>query len=263
MSVGKNVHEHVENGVLTIWLDRPEAKNGMDPPMLEEFAAALARAANRDEVRIIVVRGANGTFCTGADLGDMEDPVLDTSVGSIMLVQRVATIFRQLFDIGKPTIAAVEGWAVAGGFEIAISCDFALAAANARIGDFHIRRSLFGGAGPIYRLPRLIGLRRAKELVLTGKILSGTKAAEWGIVNAAAESEDFDQLIGRFVEGFSGHSAFCMQLTKMALNQALDADSRTLEVMGIMTQSAVMMSADAREGVSAFLEKRVPRWTHR
>jgi enoyl-CoA hydratase/carnithine racemase len=263
MTAVKTIYEHIDRGVLTIWLDRPEAKNGMDPPMLEAFAASLSRAASRDEAKIIVIRGANGTFCTGADLGDMEDPVLDTSVGSIMLVQQVATIFRRLFDIGKPTIAAVEGWAVAGGFEIAISCDFALAAANARIGDFHIRRSLFGGAGPIYRLPRLIGLRRAKELVLTGKILSGSKAAEWGIVNAVSDPEDFDGLIARFLEGLSGHSAFCMQLTKMALNHALDADSRTLEVMGIMTQSAVMMSADAREGVSAFLEKREPRWVHR
>ncbi len=85
------------------------------------------------------------------------------------------------FNLRKPTIAAVEGYAVAGGFELMISCDFALASTEAKIGDFHMRRALFGGAGPIYRLPRMIGMRRAKELMLTGKLLTGEQCADWGI----------------------------------------------------------------------------------
>ena len=89
----------------------------------------------------------------------------------------------------KPTIAVVEGFAVAGGFELFISCDFAVVEDNARIGDFHIRRALFGGAGPIYRLPRYIGLRKTKELLLTGKLLSGKQCEEWGLANVSAPAD--------------------------------------------------------------------------
>jgi enoyl-CoA hydratase/carnithine racemase len=245
---GRNIHEDLDRGVLTLWLDRREAKNGMDPAMLEEFAAAVERAAAAAEARAVVVRGANGDFCTGADLGDMETPVLETSRNSIELVQRVAAIFAALHEMGKPTVAAVEGWAVAGGFEIVISCDFALAAADARLGDFHIRRALFGGAGPIYRLPRLVGLRRAKELLLTGKIISGAEAARWGLVNGATEAPRLDALIGEFCGELVDKSAFCLGMTKMALNRGLDADSDTLARLATMTTSAVMRSADAGEG---------------
>ncbi len=263
MNRGRNVHEELERGVLTLWLDRREARNGMDPPMLEEFAAAIDRAAAARDVRVLVVRGANGDFCTGADLGDMERPVLDTSLNSIVLVQRVAAIFADLFEMGKPTVAAVEGWAVAGGFEIAISCDFALAADDARLGDFHIRRSLFGGAGPIYRLPRLVGLRRAKELLLTGKIISGAEAARWGIVNAAADAARLGALVRDFCTELADKSAFCLGMTKMALNRGLDGDTNTLAVLGTMAENVAMNSSDAREGVAAFREKRAPIWTDR
>src|SRR3546814_20802122 len=92
----------------------------------------------------------------------------------------------------NPTIACVEGYAVAGGFELFISCDFGIAADDAKIGDFHIRRALFGGAGPIYRLPRYIGMRKSKELMLTGKLLSGKECVEWGLCNASAPREQLE-----------------------------------------------------------------------
>src|SRR4030095_10771876 len=106
--------------------------------------------------------------------------------------------YDKIFNMKKPTIAAVEGFAVAGGFELMISCDFALAASEAKIGDFHIRRPLFGGAGPIYRLPRMIGMRRSKELMLTGKLLTGEQCAEWGLVKACAHRSEFDRALQRF-----------------------------------------------------------------
>jgi enoyl-CoA hydratase/carnithine racemase len=163
----------------------------------------------------------------------------------------------------KPTIAAVEGYAVAGGFELMISCDFALATSEARIGDFHIRRALFGGAGPIYRLPRMIGMRRSKELMLTGKLLSGDQCAQWGLVNAAAPQAGFDALIQEFCAPLIDKSPFCMWMTKMAVNRGLDADTNSLITLETMTCNVVHHSEDAKEGVKAFLEKRTPVWTGR
>ena len=118
---------------------------------------------------------------------------LATTTKSIEIAQVSARTYDRIYNLSKPTIAVVEGYAVAGGFELFISCDFAVVAEEAKIGDFHIRRALFGGAGPIYRLPRYVGMRKAKELMLTGKLLSGRECYEWGLANAVAPAAELEQ----------------------------------------------------------------------
>ena len=135
------------------------------------------------------IRGRGNTFCAGADLNMLDSEFLGTTNQSVKIAQISARTFDRAFNLSKPTIAVVEGFAVAGGFELFISCDFAVVEDNARIGDFHIRRALFGGAGPIYRLPRYIGLRKTKELLLTGKLLSGKECEEWGLANVSAPAD--------------------------------------------------------------------------
>ena len=157
----------------------------------------------------------------------------------------------------------LEGYTTAGGFEIMINCDFAIAEEDALIGDFHIRRALFGGAGPIYRLPRILGLRKAKELMLTGKLLTGRQAYDWGLVNDVAPAQDLDECVDRFVSELTDKSPFTMWITKMAINQGLDADIQSLMVMEHLAVGNALQSEDAREGVNAFLEKREPKWVGR
>jgi enoyl-CoA hydratase len=190
-------------------------------------------------------------------------PVLHATSSSLQLAIDSARTYDKIFNMRKPTIAAVEGYAVAGGFELMISCDFALATSESKIGDFHIRRALFGGAGPIYRLPRMIGMRRSKELMLTGKLLSGDQCAEWGLVNASAPQAEFDKLIADFCAPLIDKSPFCMWMTKMAVNRGLDADTNSLITLETMTCNVVHHSEDAKEGVKAFLEKRAPEWKGR
>jgi enoyl-CoA hydratase len=158
-------------------------------------------------------------------------------------------------------VAVVEGYAVAGGFELMISCDFAVVADDAQIGDYHIRRALFGGAGPIYRLPRYIGLRRTKELLLTGKLLSGRQCADWGLANLSAPADELDGAVAEFVAPMTDKSAFTMRITKLAANRGLDGDTETLIALESMTCNVAHQSNDAREGVQAFLQKRDPIWT--
>ncbi|HYR29044.1 MAG TPA: enoyl-CoA hydratase/isomerase family protein, partial [Thermoanaerobaculia bacterium] len=160
------------------------------------------------------------------------------------------------FNLAKPTVAVVEGYAVAGGFELMISCDFAVVSDDARIGDFHIRRALFGGAGPIYRLPRYIGLRKTKELLFTGKLLSGKECEDWGLANVSAPAEELEQAIADFVAPMKDKSAFTMRITKLAANRGLDGDTETLLALESMTCNVAHQSLDAKEGVQAFLEKR-------
>ena len=223
----------------------------------------LDRAEEDENARVVVIRGRGNTFCAGADLNMLDSEFLGTTNKSVKIAQVSARTFARAFDLGKPTIAVVEGFAVAGGFELAISCDFLIAADDAKIGDFHIRRALFGGAGPIYRLPRMIGMRRSKELMLTGKLLTGEQCAEWGLVNACAPQAGFDQLIQDFCAPLIDKSPFCMWMTKMAVNRGLDADTNSLITLETMTCNVVHHSADAKEGVRAFLEKRKPEWTGR
>jgi enoyl-CoA hydratase len=257
------IQYEVSDHVATIWLNRPEVKNCVNWELLVQLGEAVERAGADDDVRAVLFRGRGNTFCAGADLNMLDGEFLATSTKSIELAQRSARTYDAIFNLKKPTIAVVEGYAVAGGFELLISTDFVVAADDARIGDFHIRRALFGGAGPIYRLPRYIGLRRAKELMLTGKLLSGKQCAEWGLANVSAPASELDDAVGEFVAPLIDKSPFCMHITKLAANRGLDGDTETLIALESMACNVVHHSTDAREGVQAFLEKRDPVWTGR
>src|SRR3954454_12245935 len=184
------IQYEVNDGVATIWLNRPEVKNCVNWELLIGLGAALDKAEGDPEAHVVVIRGRGNTFCAGAELNMLDSEFLGMSINSVKIAQVSARTFARAFNLAKPTIAVVEGYAVAGGFELSISCDFCIIADEARIGDFHIRRALFGGAGPIYRLPRYIGLRKTKELLYTGKLLSGKEAEEWGLANVSAPSGD-------------------------------------------------------------------------
>src|SRR6266508_4315481 len=155
------IQYEVDGHVARIWLNRPHKRNSVSQQLLQELDEARIRAENDPEVRVIVIRGREGTFCSGFDLDELQGDF----IGSI-------------------------------------------ATEDAKIGDFHIRRALFGGAGPIYRVPRILGERKAKELMLTGKLLSGREAYEWGLVNACAPAEELDACVDDFVANLVDKSPF-------------------------------------------------------
>src|SRR5829696_7766374 len=222
------VQYEVAEGVCTIWLNRPQVMNCVNWGLLTQLGEALERAEDDDDARVVLIRGRANTFCAGADLNMLDAEFLGTTNNSVKIAQVSARTFDRAFNLGKPTVAVVEGHAVAGGFELMISCDFCIAEDNAKIGDFHIRRALFGGAGPIYRLPRYIGLRKTKELLFTGKLLSGRECEEWGLANVSAPAEQLDQAIDDFVAPMVDKSAFTMRITKLAFFRNDTANTETL-----------------------------------
>jgi enoyl-CoA hydratase len=260
-------HEYIQyevsSNVATIWLNRPEVKNCVNWELLVQMGEAVERAGADEDVRVVLFRGRGNTFCAGADLNMLDGEFLSTSTKSIELAQRSARTYDAIFNLSKPTVAVVEGYAVAGGFELLISTDFVVAADEASIGDFHIRRALFGGAGPIYRLPRMIGIRKTKELMLTGKLLSGKEAVDFDLINASAPAAELDQLVADFIAPLADKSPFMMRLTKMTIDRGLDADIQSLMVMEHLAVGNALQSEDAKEGVQAFLEKREPKWVGR
>jgi len=248
--------EYAKDGVLaTLWLNRPERRNTFDLAMLRALRDRLARAEADPDVRAVVIRGRGDSFCAGAD------PSLLASGGSwIDLSRTVARTFDAVADARKVTIAVVHGYAVAGGFELMLACDFTVAAEDAGIGDGHIRHGLFGSAGSSHRLPRLVGTRRAKELLLSGDLLTGTEAREWGLVNAVAPPGALDSTLAAFAARFTDKSPAVTWLTKLAVAQGLEAGSDTLAVLGQVLGGVIEELPDAREGLDALGDRRPPRW---
>jgi enoyl-CoA hydratase len=251
-----------DGAVARVWLNRPHKKNAVTVELLHRLDEIIKEIDEDPELKVLVLRGRGNTFCSGFDL----DELLQNYVGNTMAMEVAvlsAQVCDRLYQMNTPSVAVLEGYVTAGGFELMISCDFAVAADDAKIGDFHIRRALFGGAGPIYRLPRMIGLRKTKELMLTGKLLSGREAVDFDLINASAPAEELDQLVDNFIAPIVDKSPFTMRLTKMTINQGLDADVRSLMVMEHLAVGNALQSEDGKEGVQAFLDKREPKWVGR
>ena len=249
--------------IARVWLNRPHKLNAVTTELLHRLDEIIVEVDNDPNLKVLVLRGRGGTFCSGFDLDELlADYVGSTTAMEVAVLS--AKVCDRLYSMNTPSVAVLEGYVTAGGFELMISCDFAVAADDARIGDFHIRRALFGGAGPIYRLPRYIGLRKTKELLYTGKLLSGKEAVEFGLCNVSAPSgEPLEQAIQDFVAPIIDKSPFAMRLTKMTIDRGLDADIQSLMVMEHLAVGNALQSEDAREGVNAFLEKREPKWVGR
>src|SRR5213592_3351134 len=189
MAVEDEIQFERDGNVARVWLNRPWKKNCVTVPILERLDEIITEVDKDPDLRVLVLRGRGGTFCSGFDLDSLQENYVGQTMGLDVAVKS-AKICDRLYSMKTPSVAVLEGHTTAGGFELMISCDFAIAADDALIGDFHIRRALFGGAGPIYRVPRMIGIRKTKELMLTGKLLTGVEAAEWDLINASAPAEE-------------------------------------------------------------------------
>ena len=262
MAVTDHVVLEKDGEIARVWLNRPHKKNAVTVELLHRLDEIIREVDSDPDLRVLILRGREGTFCSGFDLDELLADYVGTSTAMEVAVLS-AKVCDRLYSMNTPSVAVLEGFVTAGGFELMISCDFAVSADDAQIGDFHIRRALFGGAGPIYRLPRMIGIRKTKELMLTGKLLSGVEAVDFGLINASAPAEELDQLVKDFIAPIIDKSPFAMRLTKMTIDRGLDADIQSLMVMEHLAVGNALQSEDAREGVNAFLEKREPKWVGR
>lgn len=252
----ETVEYEESDGVATIWFSRPEVRNAITHKLIEEHRLALSLAAQDDSVKALLLRGRGAGFCSGADLRELRELMDRGPQGLFGLSKRVSEWCSEIESHPKPVVAVIHGHAVAGGFEVMLACDFAIAAADARIGDFHLNRELIGGGGPSYRLPRLVGLRRAKEIVLLGKLLSGDEAAKCGLVNLAAPGQHLDEVVRDFVSPLLSRSALAVEMAKLALNQGLEAPRAAMAALEHASLAAVSQTAETRAAVEAFLDRR-------
>lgn len=240
------------DGIATVILNRPEVKNALSMEMIKGLNGIIEGFREDDSVKVVIITGAGDDFCSGADLACVQKDSSFVRVGCPSAQEVVTSIM----NLEKPVIAAVNGFATAGGCELAIACDIRIAAEGARFGELFIRIGLIPGMVGIYLLPRLIGPGRAKEFIFTGDIIGATEAERIGLVNRVVPNESLLDETKTLARRLAAGPVLAIGKAKTAINRSLDSDLRgTLDHMAAV-QMKLCDTEDHREGVAAFLEKR-------
>jgi len=251
--------------VAIVRLHRPEKLNAIDWAMVRELDGVLDAVEADRSVRCVLVTGSGRAFSAGGDLEGYLTLQQD-AIAFPQFVEDLHTTFGRLRRIAVPTIALVNGVAVAGGLELLLNCDFAIAASSARIGDGHLNFGQMGGGGSLTLLPRAIGRERAAELIFTGRLLDADEAAAWGLVNRVVDDDALESTGLELARDIATKSPLGLANAKAVL-QTVWADNAS-EADGLRYERErndeyCLTSEDAREGLQAFAEKRPPRFTGR
>jgi enoyl-CoA hydratase len=246
----------VEDGIQTITINRPESRNAMTLVAAKLIAAALDELDARDDLRIGILTGAGNSFCAGMDLKGFlrgERPSLpDRGFGG--LTKRPPK---------KPLIAAVEGYALAGGFELVMACDLVVAAENAQFGVPEVKRGLVAAAGGLVRLPRQLPYRVAMELILTGDMFPAPRAHACGLVNRLTKPGEALAEAKKLAQSIATNGPLSVAASKRVVVESQDWPANELWERQAALTEHIFSSADAREGSAAFAEKRKPVWQGR
>lgn len=242
--------------VLVLTMDRPQARNAMSMAMAHQIADALEMLDSREDLSLGVITGANDTFCAGMDLKGFargERPIVDGR-GFAGIVKRPPL---------KPLIAAVEGYALAGGFEIVLSCDLVVASKAAKFGLPEVKRGLTAAAGGLMKLPQRIPYHLAMDLVLTGRMWPATEAADVHLVNRLAEPGQALTVALELAEEIAANAPLALAASKQVMVRSVDWTLEERFDRQEQFVDPIRESQDAKEGAQAFVEKRDPVWTGR
>ena len=243
----------VADGIMTVTLNRPEAKNAANKALAEGVAAAMDQLDESDDIQVAILTGAGGTFCAGMDLKAFvsgETPQIEGR-GFAGLTERGPR---------KPLIAAIEGYALAGGLELAISCDLIVAADNSKFGIPETKRGLAAAAGGLMRLPRQISPRIAMELALTGDFIDSARALELGLINSIAPAGTALDAANELATKICANGPLAVAVSKQVIVESAEWSSDEMWDKQTELTLPVFTSEDAIEGASAFAEKRAPNW---
>jgi len=242
----------IQDGVIIVTINRPEAKNAMNKAAAEGIHAAMQQLDEDNSLNAAIITGAGGTFCSGMDLKGFlkgESPIVEGHG------------FGGITEKGpeKPLIAAIEGYALAGGMELAIACDLRVANSKAKFGIPEVKRSLVAAAGGLLSLPDIIGKGMAMELALTGDFIDAQRAYEVGFVNRLTDGDALEEAM-KLAAIVAANGPLALKATKKIVNEQSNWDDDTKWKNQGKIIAPVFASSDAREGAAAFAEKRKPEW---
>ncbi|HET6561940.1 MAG TPA: enoyl-CoA hydratase-related protein [Marmoricola sp.] len=250
-------------GVVLLTLDNPDQRNAMSAPMTEAWQVAIDGLAGDPGVRAVVVTGAGSAFCSGGDpawIAGEPDAQVDRLRTRMMGFYRAWLSVR---DLEVPTIAAVNGPAVGAGLCLALACDLRYAAASARMSVPFVRLGMHAGMAATYTLPNVVGQARARELLLTGRMVDADEALRIGLVSQVSPDETFLDDVLDTAAGIAGTAPVASRLTKVALRDGGHADFDSALQWEALAQPVTLATEDLQEGVRASRERRAPRFTGR
>jgi enoyl-CoA hydratase/carnithine racemase len=244
------VRLEVADGIGTIRLDRPPV-NALNDQVRDEIADAASSAAAAGEIRAVILYGGEKVFAAGADINQMAEANYAAMADRCARLQAALSLVAA---IPKPVVAAITGYALGGGLELALAADFRVAGENARLGQPEILLGIIPGAGGTQRLPRLVGPARAKDIVFTGRMVKAAEALAMGLVDAVVPDESVYQAALDLVQRYAAGPALALRAAKQAIDHGLDADLATgLEIERVQF-AALFATEDQRSGMRSFLE---------
>jgi enoyl-CoA hydratase len=245
----------VDGGIVAlVTLNRPEVRNAINLEMIQDLGAMLDVVGADPEVRAIVLTGAGDkAFAAGADIAELKERGTEDALRRIN-----AALFRRLEEQPIPAIAAVRGFALGGGCELAMACDLRVASDDAKFGQPEVGLGIIAGAGAIQRLPRLVGMGRAKELLFTGRVIDAAEAERIGLVNRVVPGAEVLETAMALARSIAQQGALAVRMTKMAVNVAARPNP-AFELVDVLGQAVLFESPEKHERMQAFLDKKAKR----
>jgi len=249
----------VDDYVALIRLNRPEALNALNAKLMSELATALTAADQNDKVRCIVITGSEKAFAAGADIKEMAEKSFVDVFGADFFAGEPEAIAR----VRKPIIAAVAGYALGGGCELAMLCDFIIAADNAKFGQPEINLGVIAGMGGTQRLTRFVGKSKAMDMNLTGRFMDAAEAERCGLVSRVVPAKNLIEEVMKAAQKIAEKSAISVMAAKEAVNRAQETTLREGLLFERRLFHSLFATEDQKEGMAAFLEKRQPQFRDR
>lgn len=248
----------VKSNIATITLNRPEAKNAFSPEMIHQWPEYLRAAREDDSVRVVVLTGSGDTFCSGGDIRDMAEGKLKSWDMKNFLWEGVHRIVLAMEDLDKPVIAAINGAAMGAGLDMALMCDLRICSDQAKLAESYIMMGLVPGDGGAYFLPRIVGLPKAMELLLTGDVVTAEDALGLGLVNRVVKHDSLMEETLKFAAKIASKPPLAVRMMKRAVHQSLSSTLHS-HLDYISSQLSLLSETkDHQEAARAFLEKRKP-----
>jgi len=244
--------------IAQITLNRPQNRNSMDGEVMPAFLDIIGQVKEEPDLRCLVITGSGKSFCSGADF--KSTPFDNVTNLPHELVMGVYETFLKIQEIRIPTIAAMNGHAIGGGFGLALICDIRIANKDSKYGANFARLGIHTGMGVSYMLPRLVGLPMANELLFTGRLINGEQAAKIGLVNYAADGPAVLEKAWELAREIASCAPVAVRMIKRSIYRGIDWDPRGAAEIEAHCQSRTLEMEDAKEGISALLEKREPNF---
>lgn len=239
-----------------ITLNRPKRMNALSSQLIAELTEALDLCTADGSTQVVILQGAPQFFCVGADITEVSD--LAGAGGLYGYLDKVRILFQKIESLSNPVIAAIQGYALGGGCEMALACDLRVASESAQFGLPEIKIGAIPGGGGISRLPRVVGLACAKEMVFFGERISAQEAYRIGLVNRVFPDDRFKEDLLSYAHNLAQKAPLAVRFSKQAMNLAFSLDQTSSRILEIFSGSLVHGSEDRMEGMKAFLEKRNP-----